>query len=112
MCSSLGPIEICCDAPPFPVVLTCARAGFQSPQDVRWCRVSHFLDGAIKPGGILDVQPWKWLFGKSRAQQILCSCGEPLPILREYLFLLAPGSEAEYLLGQCPRCRTIFWEEG
>jgi hypothetical protein len=29
-----------------------------------------------------------------------------------YTFTFASGKEAEYLLGQCRRCRTIFWEEG
>jgi hypothetical protein len=40
-----------------------------------------------------------------------CACQE-LPRLQGYQFLLSSGIEVLYYLGQCSRCRTIFWEEG
>jgi len=40
-------LEICCDAPPYGIVRACAKCGFASPLDVRWCRLSHFVNGKV-----------------------------------------------------------------
>jgi hypothetical protein len=108
MPDQLGPIEVCCDAPPYAVVEACERLGFQSPLDVRWCQVSHFLPGR-EGAGVL--RSWKALFGLGRAKEGSCPCGEPLPVLDKYAFFFRSGKEADYFLGQCRCCRTVFWED-
>jgi hypothetical protein len=109
MSNSLGPLEICCDAPPFDVVRACGRLGFHSPLDVRWCRMSHFL---ADKGGPFGSCLWEWVFAAVGSREKPCTCGEPLPTLEQYAITLACNQVADYLLGQCPLCRTIFWEEG
>jgi hypothetical protein len=54
---------------------------------------------------------WKALLGRRRGEPLGCTCGQGLPPLRRYEFTLRWGTEVEYLLGQCPRCATMFWEE-
>lgn len=44
MFSRFGQLQIWCDAPPYAVVRACKGCGFHSPLDVRWCRMSRFLD--------------------------------------------------------------------
>jgi hypothetical protein len=105
--SDMGPIDINCDAPPFSVVKACEKLGFQSSLDVRWCRVSHF----IKSQGELGFHPLLWLFGAHNTMETICKCGQPLPQMERYTFTFASKKEAHYLLGQCCRCRTMFWEE-
>jgi hypothetical protein len=39
-----------------------------------------------------------------------CTCGAPLPEPGQFIFTFSTGRLATYLLSQCPRCRTIFWE--
>jgi hypothetical protein len=39
-------------------------------------------------------------------------CGHVLPTLEKYAFTFAFGKVVDFLLGQCHRCRTMFWEEG
>ena len=109
MSSRLGPIDITCDAPPYTVVQACETLEFRTPLDVRWCRISHFLSGQ---GGEASLHPWKWFFGKNESREKTCSCGEPLPNLEWYTFMFISGKVSHYHLGQCRRCRSIFWEEG
>jgi len=110
MSSQLGPIDLICDAPSYPVVQACSRLGFQAPLDVRWSRLSHYLIG--EEGTRLGLQPWKWFFGKRQPKEKTCVCGGPLPTLEWYTFTFLSGGVADYHLGQCPRCRSIFWERG
>jgi hypothetical protein len=104
MSSGLGPIEIDCEAPPYPIVRECRRLGLQTPEDVRWSRLSR------RPG-----QPPGWcaLFfphaGPAGAPR--CACGQDLPPLTRYTFVMATGYQLSYRIGQCRRCRTISWEE-
>ena len=112
MSSQLGPRDTDCDAPPYAVVRACEWVGFQAPLDVRWCRRNPFSRASGEPAGILGLHPWKWLFGPSQHPGKYCVCGQPFPWMKHYTFRFASGREAEYLLGQCRRCRTIFWEEG
>ena len=107
MASQLGPIEICCDAPPYLIVQACERLRFLSPLDVRWCRMSNFLNDLSA-----SLRIWNFLFIKNQPEKRTCSCGEPLPVLEDYAFTFACGKVLNYALGQCPKCRTIFWEEG
>jgi hypothetical protein len=87
MSEELGPIDIVCDAPPYPVVRACQRLGFRDPQDVRWCRANHF------------------------AAPRSCACGQTLPPLESYTFTFVTGNQASYLLAQCRRCQSIYWEK-
>jgi hypothetical protein len=100
MSSDLGPIEIVCDAPPYPVVRACAGLGFHGAQDVRWRRLDRRR--LKRPTGLFP-----WLRGSKPA----CTCGQPLPALESYTFTFVSGSKAEYFLAQCARCRTIFWDQ-
>jgi hypothetical protein len=97
MSADLGPIDIVCDAPPYPVVRACEGADLRSPADVRWARVET---PAGHGSGELPALP-----GRSA-----CSCGQPMPSLEVCTFIFfATGNHVSYFLGQCGRCRTIFW---
>ena len=108
MFNSLGPMDIECDAPHYSVVEACGKLGFRSPLDVRWCRTSRFLGGRRKSGG--GFHPWLWLFGGGKRPRPTCTCGQPLPIVGRYTCTFTSGKEVDYLLGQCRRCRTMFWD--
>jgi len=111
MSSRYGPLEIHCDAPPYPVARACQSLGFQAPLDVRWLRLSHFLQGSGEPAASSGIQFWKLSFGPSQPKGKACTCGQPLPGLEKYTFTFRSERQADYLLGQCRHCRTIFWEE-
>lgn len=104
--------EISCDAPAHSVVQACEGLGFDSPLDVRWLRLSHFVTAcAAQPnGGGSDF--WGWLFKRDRLEPGACTCRAPLPELENYTFTFASGRVIDYQLGQCRCCRTIFWEGG
>jgi hypothetical protein len=111
MSSQLGPIDICCDSPPYAIVQACRHLHFQSPEDVRWLRMSVYRNG--QEGGHQDpsLPLWKMLWSSGKPADRTCTCGAPLPELILYLFTFNSGKKAAYLLGQCNRCRTIFWDE-
>jgi hypothetical protein len=111
MSSQLGPIEVHCDAPAYPVVRACRRVGIREPEDVRWCRISHFLNQMGGWKGLFHPLTWKKLLGRGEAGEKTCSCGERLPTLEKVTFTFTTGREESYLLGQCSRCATVFWEE-
>jgi hypothetical protein len=111
MSSKLGPIEVQCDAPSYAVVRACHRIGLSAPEDVRWCRVRHFLDAATGWSGLFHALTWKKLLSRSETGEKSCNCGGTLPILERVTFTFNTGREESYLMGQCARCRTIFWEE-
>lgn len=110
MSSQLGPIEVHCDAPAYPVVRACRRIGIRTPEDARWCRLSHFLTEAGGWKGLFHPLTWKKLLGRDPDEKT-CSCGARLPILEKVTFTFTTGREESYLLGQCGHCRTVFWEE-
>jgi hypothetical protein len=112
MANRLGPIEIQCDAPPYSVVKACRTLDMQSPEDVRWCRMSYHL--SRQPGWreMLSRDTWKSILGMTQHPDAKrCTCGGELPALVKYTFTYITGQEASYFLGQCPRCRAVFWEE-
>jgi len=82
MFSQFGQLEIWCDAPPYGVVRACKGCGFHSPL----------------------------VFGRGRQKEPTCTCGHPLPDLKKYGFSFLSDKVGDYLLGQCRRCRTIFWD--
>jgi hypothetical protein len=108
MFNSLRPIDIVCDALLYSVVKGCGKLGFQSPLDVRWCRMSHFLGGKRKHGRGFHLL--RWLFGGSQPSNTTCTCGQPLPIMKPCSITFLPGKVNDYLFGQCRRCLTMFWE--
>ena len=112
MSSPLGPLEIQCDAPPYQVVRGCDRFGFHAPLDVRWCRLSHHLSSPGPAAGALGMGPWALLLGTGQSWGKTCSCGQSVPVLEKFTFTFLSGRKADYLLGQCRWCHTMFWEEG
>jgi hypothetical protein len=44
MSQQLGPLEVICDAPPYPIVQACNAIGIETPEDVRWSRMSRYID--------------------------------------------------------------------
>jgi hypothetical protein len=109
--SKLGSLEITCDAPSYEVVWACEDVGFVKPLDVRWCRLSAFLKD--RPGWWQQFRqhPWKSLWVRSRNTAEHCSCGQPLPPLEPVEFTFGVEKRTQYLLGQCPGCGTMFWED-
>jgi hypothetical protein len=102
---NLKPIEINCDTPPDQVVYACQRLDFHKPLDVRWARLSRFQTAR-------SVSDWLGKLFRRTPDPNRCSCGELLPVLDNYAFTAAQKFVADYRLGQCRRCRTIFWEPG
>jgi hypothetical protein len=111
MSNQLGPLDVNCDAPSYPIVRASRRVGLEVPEDVRWCRMSHFLELAGGWKGLFHPRTWKKILGGNEVDERACSCGERLPALERVTFTFTTGREESYLLGQCPRCRTIFWED-
>jgi hypothetical protein len=89
-------------------VAACEKLGFQSALDVRWYRMSHFIKGQREKSGF---HPWLWLFGMTPPPKTPCTCGQPLPLMECRTFTFVSEKKAHYLLGQCCRCLTMFWEE-
>ncbi len=108
MSSKLGPIEIQCDAPPYPIVQACHMIGVRRPEDTRWCRMSQFRHyGANGRDG---QSVWHLSLGLGRQERTACTCGQSLPRMEEYAFTYVTGEEVSYRLGQCTKCDTVFWD--
>ncbi len=107
MSSYLGPLQVECDAPPYPIVRACRKLGMNEPEDVRWCRKGHH--SRRSHGWIHFLTNPFW--GREEAEEHLCVCGRQLPILESYCFTFQTGEQVEYEMAQCPRCRTIYWEK-
>jgi hypothetical protein len=111
MPSQMGPFDMSCDAPPYAVVTACRRLSFQEPEDVRWCRLREILDAPSQEWDKLKRRPWNLLIRLGAPDVKACRCGRHLPKVDRYTFTFLTGRESSYLLGQCPRCRTIYWED-
>jgi len=103
--------EIWCDAPPYAVVRACKGCGFHAPLDVRWCRLSRFVNAEEQRECYFGTRFCRWLFSKRKPKVTTCTCGQPLPDLKKYGFTFLSNKVGDYLLGQCRRCRTVFWDE-
>ena len=97
----MGPIQIECDAPEYVIVHAFARVGIRNPADVRWCRMANYLKDSSFVASLRAVGP---------ARVETCSCKEPLPRPRAYLFTLSTGEQVGYLVGQCAGCSTVYWD--
>jgi len=51
------------------------------------------------------------LFGGRAGRDASCSCGHPLPALETCNFVFRSGKSQSYMIGQCGRCHTVYWEE-
>lgn len=111
MAIQLGPIEIRCDAPPYAIVRACGEVGIQSPEDVAWHRLPNYLSAQKPLPSLFQVETWRIFLGMDADGQPRCRCGEPLPALERYTFLLSNGNQFHYLLGQCSRCRSVYWDQ-
>jgi len=110
MSNHLGPLQVECDAPPYPIVRACRRLGMNTPEDVRWSHNGRRSQRS--QGWIQFFSPlWGHLMGREPMERTLCVCGWPLPLLENYSFTFLSGEQVEYEMGQCPRCRTIHWEK-
>ena len=88
MSQHLGEFEVHCDAPPYAIVRACARVGVQAPEDVRWCRVSHFLSRHLAWQDLLSSGAWKAILGIGRTEEGTCTCGQKLPALERCTFAI------------------------
>jgi hypothetical protein len=111
MSNPFQPQEFDCDAPPYSVVQACDELGFQSPLDVRWCRLRPVDARHEKRPASFSLEFWEWFFRRRSPPGNLCGCGQPLPILERYTFTFLSERRADYFLGQCGHCHTIFWDE-
>ncbi len=108
MASRLGPINVYCDSPSYSVVRATRWIGMASPEDVRWLRMSNYLEHDAAP---FDGHAWALFLEMGGACRKKCTCGKDLPILERCTFTFRDGTQTDYLMGQCGACRTIFWEE-
>lgn len=113
MYNQLGPLEVICDAPPYPIVQACNAIGVEMPEDVRWARMSHYLEQLEEPSERnVDRSVWKKILQPVQGKEHVCCCREKLPKLSKYRFTYSSGDEVTYSVGQCLKCRTVYWEEG
>lgn len=104
----LGPIEIVCDAPPYHVVRACNLIGLESPEDVCWRRLDHH---EARGGWRKLLDSCQRLLGVRSSTDSRCACNEEMPELNCFSFTFVMNRTLTYRLGQCPRCRTVFWED-
>lgn len=111
MFNQLGTIDVVCDAPCYEIVTSCRLLGFARPEDVRWSRLVSGRDHSHESRWrAFFRRTWEVLSGKPKHEPT-CSCGVPLPLLQEHVFLSATGFPVLFLIGQCPRCLTIYWDD-
>src|SRR6266699_1246588 len=96
----LGPIDVSCEAPPYPIVKACQLVQFKRPEDVRWLRASNYLEFMGNRLEGLEVDTWKSFLSSQGPIGTSCSCGRRLPLLDKYQFFFASGSRTHFLLGQ------------
>ncbi len=111
MQDQLGQIEIDCEAPSYVIVRACVELGFENPLDVRWLRLDPIPNGSDSSKSFLTLKAWTDALGLSRPMVRICSCGQRHPKLDRCTFILRSGLEVNYLLGQCQRCKTVFWQQ-
>lgn len=111
MSNHLGPLQVECDAPPYAIVRACRKLGMNEPEDVRWCRKGRRSRRHIGWIQFLTSPIWGRLLRAGEPEGPTCSCGTSMPLLECYCFTFQTGDQVEYEMGQCPRCRTIYWEK-
>jgi hypothetical protein len=106
----LSKLELDCDAPAYGVVRHCQDVGFLSPLDVRWRRLEQASPTIMGWRRWLLLAFWK-RWSRRAATGPTCACGTPLPAMRRFRYLDLEGVATDYLLGQCPHCRTMLWNQ-
>src|SRR2546430_14262814 len=102
MANRLGPIDILCDAPPYSVVKACRTLAMQAPEDVRWFRMSYFLNRQAGWPETLSRQTWKSMLGVNQGPGgKKCSCAHELPGPVQDTLTYITGQEAPDLPGPC-----------
>jgi hypothetical protein len=102
-------LDITCDAPSYAVVRACRRIGVRNPEDVRWCRFRAGHKGRWTAW--LHLRAWKKILSGGEGAPSRCTCGQALPEPMHCTFTFADGQEVDYVIGQCRRCQTVFWDE-
>jgi hypothetical protein len=110
MATRLGPIDLCCDSPPYSIVQACAQVGIQCPEDVRWTRISVHQSAQAGWKQFVQHAPWNVFLAGEQNEEGPCNCGQIIPKMELYVFTLDTGKQLSYYLAQCPRCYTVFWE--
>lgn len=99
MSRKLGPLEIVCDSPPYPIVVACV--GFvENPLDSRWENIDRLVEE-------LREKTKK----KITALGNCPLCNHKLESTKGWRFTYSSGDEVTYLIVQCDRCHTVFWKE-
>jgi hypothetical protein len=111
MANQLGPIEFNCNAPSYTIVRACGRVGIDNPEDVPWYRFGQFVNGQTGRKAAAGYKDLLSLLLLHRPRRTQCLCGQPLPELALCTFVLASGSQQTYLIGQCGRCHTVYWDQ-
>jgi hypothetical protein len=111
MSRDLGPLDVVCDAPPYGVVRACRALGFDAPEDVRWCETGHFLRERSHDHAALQAVDWNVLVERLGPRRLACACGRSLPQLAGYRFAGPGDASGLYHLGQCPRCKRVYWRK-
>lgn len=112
MSKQLGSVDLVCDAPSYRVVRSCCSLGIRKPEDVRWLRMSSYCcPHPCRTNGLTSYL-LAFLTGRIWAAVYTCTCGQALPKLKNVLIdrINTDEEEAIYLLCQCPKCLTVFWD--
>ena len=104
-------LDMECDAPLYTIVQACRSLGFHSPEDVRWCQIDKVSPQPKPRHRWLSWSFLRGLIGRPGPQAAGCQCRQELPRCDQYTFTLRSGEKKHLLLGQCSRCRTIYWKE-
>lgn len=89
------------DCPPHPIVEASGACGVESPCDVRWFKIENYI--ALYSQVLEEIH---------FSSEHYCACKEKLPKLAKYRFTYSSSDEVVYALGQCAKCRTVFWSLG
>jgi hypothetical protein len=111
MVQRLRRLAVECDSPPYVIVQASRQVGLQHPEDVRWARLSQL---PARPGGRRPLPGHGCRAQSAGSRQPAgpsCACRSALPLLRKCTFTFNTGRDVCYRMGQCPDCRTIFWDE-
>jgi hypothetical protein len=92
-------------------VQACQRLGYRAPLDVRWARLKRVAPGPNERPSLFSLRAWKQLFGLALPWSSACRCGGLVAGLRKFRFVLGPRKKLTCVIGQCPRCGTIHWDE-
>jgi hypothetical protein len=97
------------DAPPYAIVCACRLLGLDRPEDVGWYRLDHRRYVTLRERPVDRRPAFPPTNSRSPAITGTCVCGARLPPIEHRTFTFNTGRQVGYSVGQCRRCRTIFW---